>query len=362
MYLLFADYTFSVRESNPVAAQAAMNVLNQSPYDGTIFNAWGLNRNIHSSPGCLEWVKELDLGSKHLWPETQWDEMSIPSETQATLDLGNSEGRIDYWLAQWRESLRIAREIGSPGIIFDPETYIDVMLHYIPYVVAANGISETALKTQLQAIGSEMCDIIDEEHPTVWIVDLGGNTSAWTDTCSYWIAKGILDRAKVRGSQFIWYAAGHGISYYQTDTAEFATEIASGFTRAAPYLAEWPNLRCSAPIMLFDGITSTSGYIREQLELKAPLEFASVYDFLPVLTLYGENFDIAWFYREPSTGYSDDPAVIATFNNLLRHAKYRPRIVEHQGHPEVYDTTAALAAFDANLQNGRFVAQAELEA
>ncbi len=363
MYLLFADYTFLVRETNLVAAQAAMNTLNEGPYDGTIFNAWGLNRSVHSAPGCLDWTRSLNLGNRHLWPETELDEMSIPSETQATLDLFDREGRLSYWLAQWRESLRIARLLGAPGVIFDGETYTDVYLMYLSYVVTANGISETALKTRLQEIGAQMCDIIDEEFPDAWIVDLLGGHAGWENsTCGFWLVKGVLDRAKARGSQFRWYAAGHGISYYQSDVAEFETEIAEGFTRNASYLAQWPNLRCSAPIMLYDGINNTAGWIRDHLAMKEPLEFQSVYDFAPVLALYEANFDICWFYREPSTGYSDIPAVVARFENVLRHAKYRPRIVAQQGNPGVYDTAAALAQFDANLQNGRFVAQAELEA
>ncbi len=124
---------------------------------------------------------------KHLWPWVFLNRIMGHSRSEANaavrerpvegkefkgLDLDGKHGALPRFYETWRLSLRLARRLGAPGIVFDPECYSDYGCYAMSYVVQCAGIPKSAAAAAVRRIGARMADIVGEEFPQAVIFSL----------------------------------------------------------------------------------------------------------------------------------------------------------------------------------------------
>jgi hypothetical protein len=350
-----------------VDSQTIINDLEASPYDGIHCMAWGGNLP-PSSLTSLAWTDDLMLGTKDLWFTTLFYEITTAGRG---IDINDLYGGLTQWLIQWTMALTKAKQINSPGIIFDPEIYSNDALG-LTTNAALSGLTQNELEAGLQAIGAQMIDIANNIYPTVTILDLFGMVSPTAQngsylTCvDYYLATGMLARAKETASQITYVAGGElDIHYWHSTVEHLIANIVATESANAEALAEYPNLKVGAPFFPWNGIANTTGAFLTYLQGQDIVDFADVYEMYPVLNAlnaYVGDDGIIWTYGDPSNGFQPFHASIGPpFTRVFAHAKYREQIVAELGQTGLYDVTAALADHDKNISQGEYVRAGELQ-
>ena len=66
------------------------------------------------------------------------------------MDLWNETGALNDFFNIWKMSLKIAKELGSPGIFVDAEAYNNYKIYDIAYLSGLLGKSEIEVKQRLK--------------------------------------------------------------------------------------------------------------------------------------------------------------------------------------------------------------------
>lgn len=365
MYILLVSIFWEIKATDIPGSYVAAATLAQSPYDGIAINVKPAGTS--STEGCLDWVDSITpyCGEKHLWPWTTLDEIVSPTYGLDVLDQG---GGLTHWLTQWEVAVRKAKEIGTPGVCLDGEPYSNADLLFVDRAASICGLTENQLRTGLNNCGRAMVDITNAIYPNMLLWDRTAETYpiyegyTYDNYITYDLTQGMLQRLKELDSQIVYLSAANHIGYFQPSLAAFQNMIDRMVTLNAEVVVEYPDIAFGASLMLYDGLAATSGWTQGRLIEDGPPTFTSIEDFWPVLDLYDSTFDYCWIYRDAEEGGSllanSDEAI--RVNNLLRATKYLPRLKTQIANGQVYDSSAALADFRDQLEDGRYVLQDEI--
>ena len=81
------------------------------------------------------------------------------------LDLDDAAGACSDMLKFWRHAVRMAKELGSPGIVIDLEAYNNYRAYGVPYVAEKRGETNGQVARQCEAIGEDLAKIVEQEYP-----------------------------------------------------------------------------------------------------------------------------------------------------------------------------------------------------
>src|SRR5579859_324819 len=168
-YLLLVN-TAIARQLKPQDISA----FDKSPYDGLAI-AFHYNYDtapVFSAGSMSAQLREWRLlTKKDLWPWVYFNRMLGAGEAATNervdvpyfhkihgIDLDDTAGARADFLQIWKSNLRVAKDIKSPGIVFDPEFYNDHKAYDPSEMARETGKSPDQLVAQLQKLGADMAD------------------------------------------------------------------------------------------------------------------------------------------------------------------------------------------------------------
>ncbi len=204
--------------------KSKIELINNSPYQGVAVPLIDdVDTDSYSEKNFQNAVNLIKTNcKKHVWPWVAFNRF-IGYKNEGTnnkrgdkeyfrkikgMDLFNDAGALGDFLELWRLSLRIARELGSPGIMVDPECYNNYLNFEVDYLAKQLGLPVEVVKNRLNAIGAELMAIANAEYPqaVIWFTHTGiASRKTWVilaqndlPTPAY-LVLGMLDQAKKLG-------------------------------------------------------------------------------------------------------------------------------------------------------------------
>lgn len=325
------------------------DIINNSPYNGVavqVLDAY----NTEPIPedrlnAAVARIKKN--ARKHVWPWVFFNrfigfqEGSISHSTLSAvpyfkrirgLDLDNETGALADFYKIWRLSLRLAKELGVPGIVVDPEAYNNYQAYKVSYLAQQLNKSEAEVINRLQAIGADLADIVQQEYPEaiLWFLFTGlappGSLKGPMDYRSVsYIIKGMLIQAKSSGAKFTIIAGGeNSAGYCYRSLTEMIQIYERRRERYQTWLTQFPNLRLGGTIALWDKPENKKGWLQQGACGQSTIRYAA--DFEPLLRQLLATCDYVWIYAASAAGFNPyDPAIAAAYNQVIQKALTQSR-------------------------------------
>jgi hypothetical protein len=381
-YLLLIDTTSKTFTDPEVLKQLAfLNGSGGNAYNGAaVYMVYPDDADHHSSfsefASSIPPIKSAFHGD--VWPWVSWnrvvgynpcngstnpswcaDTNSIPStHTKALnyyeqingIDLYDEAGALTDFLNLFRYALRTAKALGSPGIVFDPESYNNYKIQSTQSLATLH-VGKTAqdIINRFEDIGRSMADIAHQEYDDAVILCFFTELFAPGRPQTY-VIQGMLDEAKKKHYQLTLVSGGEGMDelgfcHPSLNGGSHSLEAAakSFSNEFAPFLnpgsqSYYPNLQLGGTIapwanssqligwLVQNPPQTTAGYCGEAAQT---LRTAS--DFIPLLHYLFTSYKYVWVlaawdgrYSPYFAGLSHNPVAVATataINSALQSAK-----------------------------------------
>ena len=246
------------------------------------------------------------------------------------MDLDNETSARDDFLKIWRLALRIARELGAPGIVADFEAYNNYYAYDPRWVAEKRGETVEQVIEKLRRLGAELADIVAEEYPGATIVQLffdpyatpykGPDGQPLTRTCNY-INLGLLDRAVERNIDLVVVDGGEtSVGYYNPSVERLRQKIAAREQQARKLLEKYHNrLVLGGTIAPYADARKITGWLKRAAGLNPPLKTAE--DFVPLLRELFSAYRLVWIYGAGSSATDPfKPETIAPVYKAIERA------------------------------------------
>lgn len=229
------------------------------------------------------------------------------------MDLYDEWGALGDFYDLWKTSLRIARDLGSPGIVADPETYNNYDAYKVSYVAEKTGKTKEEVKERLREIGRELGRIADETYPgaTIWFLFTGlGNPMKTLNpfdeddyrTVTY-IIEGMLSHAAKNESALTVVSGGEvSLGYCSRSLGGLKSKVASRRKSFAKSLAAYPNLKLGGTIAPWNDSGARTGWMRTGDCGSSELKTAG--DFKPLIKQLAASYGYVWIYAAKAAGYN----------------------------------------------------------
>jgi len=206
-----------------------------TPYDGIAANVGGSHvfgplPKIEDFSRAAELIASSAKGEqRHVWPWIFLNRIIAPDPERGHrawpkkragarfrgIDLDGSAGALKNFYGIWRMSLRLAKQLGSPGIVLDPEAYSDYSVASIRYLSKASGKSPDEVTALLRGIGARLADITKEEFPDaiIWTLFTRFESDPDLSTMTPILFDGLLMRAKEKNIPLTLVDGGETVGY-----------------------------------------------------------------------------------------------------------------------------------------------------
>lgn len=250
------------------------------------------------------------------------------------LDLEDRFGAKSSFLETWRTALRLAKRVGSPGIVLDLEYYNNYPAYDISRLAGEIGHGPDQTVQLLSALGSQMADIAAKELPNGRILcfntGLANASAEKIGSKSYYasrsyIALGLMERIR-QGRLVLHLIAGgeNSLGYCQESVAELERRIRDRQKQYAPLLNKFANiLSLGGTITLWGDASAKKGWLAQEECGRASAQ--TVEELEPYLKILIHSYALTWIY---GAGVSDyDPFQAQTslrFNRTISRARHSP--------------------------------------
>lgn len=248
------EYSFS----NPMPEEQ-LRIFNDGAFDGwALIYVW----NYAPEPGppvkeladTLAWLKARLEPGKHIWPAISLSRIIqpagnyLPERTRfheiPGIDLENEAGVRATFEAEWRNACLIARDLGSPGIFFDPEWYGNSAVRFPEELAKMRDEKVETTRAKCRALGARLVDITEKTYPGCHIftmyTGLYERPEHWTSIAH--IHLGMLQRQKeLRSRQKLVDGGELGLGYLATSFATFQERIYNRWLETRDLLLRYPN-------------------------------------------------------------------------------------------------------------------------
>ena len=322
-----------------------LNAITGAGYDGVAVPLTGAyDTNRYSYETFAGRVKALNAGSrKDVWPWVFFNRFigydeggrSLSKDSQHIyfrsikgMDLYDEWGALGDFYDIWRASLKIAKELGSPGIVLDPEAYNNYDAYRVSYVAGELGKSEKEVMERLTEIGRELGRMAGEIYPdaVIWLLFSGfaspikgPNPLAEKEqfTVTY-IIEGMLEYAEKNAPKMVVVSGGEAsLGYCAKSLEDLRERIAKRGEKFEKPLEEYPNLKLGGTISPWGGGAAKTGWMTKGVCGKSSLKRAS--DFAPLVAELKKSYGYVWIYAAAAAGYDPyDVKKSAPFNTMLR--------------------------------------------
>jgi hypothetical protein len=242
--------------------------------------------------------------------------------------LDDEFGRRAAVLDMWRQQLRIARQLGSPGVAWDLEMYNNYSIGTVAKLAAIRGETEGAVQGKLQRLGADIAGVVMAEYRSCVIWDLMSpnsrlntvflNNVAWEPegaTPQAVVELAILDELKAKGFQGSYIEGGEGSVGYVNGTVEKLRErLVAQQAGFAWLLQRYPFVRLGATIAPWIDVARRSTWMKE------PSDIRNIEAFEPFFETLLANRDFSWLYIGAGIDLND-PVHVARLTAALTKAK-----------------------------------------
>ena len=234
------------------------------------------------------------------------------------LDLDNSAGVREVMESNWVEAIKIAKALGSPGIMFDNECYNDGRAAYIDgealeparkernkgiALAQLRGITPDQAGRQCRAFGAKLADLAHETYPgmTIWSFFTKLDQPGYRDnSTNAMIFLGMLERCKDSGYTLRIIDGGEGgLGYLHPSANVLAGRIRNRWIKAKTTLKKYPNYELggvNAPFLERD----KRAYWMSKDRIG---DLRNIEDHQPYFELLFSNYRTTWFYGASSAYY-----------------------------------------------------------
>lgn len=287
----------------------------------------------HSAAYCYEegWTMDdvLALGTSGVSQDRATRVSTAYFKDIKGYDLYDEQGALTDFYALWRLALIFAKRSGSPGIVFDPESYHD--LYRLPptslwqpkskaiNLCESQGKSEEEVKSRIREIAAKLVDIAVDEYPEAQILFLYTYLSQPTSEIipEAILSKGMLERARDTNARLELIEGGEGeLKYINTMLEKLRERIRTREEFYKSWLPQFPQLRLGGTITVWDDPKKTSGWVSARSARGTA--FPSIDAFEPFLAELFAHYDIVWIYHPMIIGVNPfDPDSAPPFNEKL---------------------------------------------
>jgi hypothetical protein len=323
-----------------------IKVINESPYHGvavSLINAYDTVKHVEKDFEAATKLLKANC-KKHVWPWVYFNRFIGYREGGKSLvpllakvpyfqnikgmDIYNESGALDDFYDIWRISLRIAKELGSPGIIVDAETYNNYDNYNLASLSKQVGKGEDEVKERLQGLGAELIDIAEREYPqaALWFLftGLGSPVRSLSSlgkkeyrTVTY-ITQGMLEKAKRNKSKLSIISGGEiSLGYCYDSLDELRSKIAKREQDFSSVLRLYSNLNLGGTIAPWDKVGLKRDWMSKGKCGSSSL--GSVDDFKPLIGHLLRSYNYVWIYATGSAGYNPyDTEVSPGYHRAIR--------------------------------------------
>jgi hypothetical protein len=342
-YLLLVTFYVPNLNSGKIDA-TTLSGINQSPYDGVAIKIIGAcDVSVPSTFRELEeTIGYLANGSrKHLWPwiflnrilgldlkRRDYSHLNEQSKKYfgaiSGADVYNETGALNDFLEIWRYSLRLARRLGAPGIVLDPELYNDYAMNSLITFAKKLRKSPSEIVFQLRAIGASLTDIASEEYPqaTIWLLFDGLETRDYGKTGYHrtpaYLILGMMDRAKEGGLPLKVVSGGEiSIGYCPVSLADLQKKIKERNRMYRNHLEKYPSLlKLGGTIAPWHDSSEKKRWMTKGVCGRSSLRIME--DFQPLFKELSQAYPYVWIYAAWAAGYNPfDPKVAKRYNTVI---------------------------------------------
>lgn len=298
-----------------------LDVFNDGGFDG-----WGVmyvrgthlerGKTIEDLTAELAFLKANLRPGKHIWPmlfitrilqfvpgqvHSAWGVRSLPAQEGIPgMDLENETGGRDVFEHNWRNALLIAKELGTPGIMFDAEYYFGGF-DDIAELAQRRGEDEVTAVAKCEAFGARLADITEDAYPgavVFWFyTDMHEPVQEW-DPVPY-ICLGALKRAKQIGSSQLHVdGAESGVGYLHRSVQALETRIHNRWIETRAFLQQYPNFELGGVLAPYVDVKGRVPWMSFDLIGKEQ----TVADFQPHFEALFRNYRFTWLYGTHDQG------------------------------------------------------------
>lgn len=319
-----------------------VSVLNNSPYNGFAVQPVGAYDTFlpkyEDFLDKVKLIKENINQGKSIWPWVFFNRIiGCSGKKQCEveyfkkikgMDIYDETGALGHFLEIFKLSLRLAKETGAPGIIFDHEAYNYARAYSISYLSKTLNKSPEEIKQKLKEIGYKIADYIHEIYPEAILLSLVYKPyhPRRQDSPGY-VIDGILERAKEKKYEFKVVDGGEGsIGPTNFSVDDLRDKIIKRATYFNPYLQSYPNLYLGGTIAPYEDIEKTTGLRKEWYSRnRDKIKVRTLEDFIPLFRLLFLTNEYIWIYGAgssgPNGGYDEyNPSIAEKYDNAIRKA------------------------------------------
>jgi len=339
--LLVTFYTGELRDFG----RDKMDAIIGSPYNGVAVALIGAyDTGKYTAGDFASSVKRMKEGKhKDVWPWVFFNRFIGSEEGSRSLspksgnpyfraikgmDIYNDAGALGDFYGIWKIALETARELGSPGILVDPEAYNNYETYKVSFISYKTGKPEEAVKERLVEIGKELARIADETYPgaTLWFTFTGLGTprrslNPFADkeymSVTY-IVQGMLEYAREKGSDIKLVSGGMlSLGYCYKSLDDLKDKVGSRNTDFEKSSTTYPNLALGGTIAPWmDSKLRKKGYFTKGVCGRSGLKVIG--DFRPLIKYLLESYKYVWLYTDGTLGYNPyDRASASEFNKTV---------------------------------------------
>lgn len=245
------------------------------------------------------------------------------------MDLYNNAGALNDFYNIWKISLQIAKKLGSPGIVVDPEAYNNYRTNKVSYISTQVGQPEEQVKRRLNEIGRELAQIADGIYPKaiIWFLFTGLGNPIRTfnpfDEQEYrsvtYIIQGMLEYGKEKRSKLKLVSGGElSLGYCSISLEHLKNKVRSRGNDFSARIKSYRNLLLGGTIAPWnDAGLKREGYFTKGTCGKSGLK--NLKDFKPLIVNLCDSYEYVWIYAAKSVGYDPyDPKASNSYNNAIK--------------------------------------------
>ena len=223
-------------------SEEVLRVFNEGVFDGwALIYSWNYGSVPASTDALADevaWLKQRLAQGKHIWPSVSLSRMIqpageyLPGQTVfhkiPGIDLENEAGVRAMYETEWYNACVLARQLGSPGIMFDPEWYGNGKVRFPEELARMRDEDVATTLAKCRAFGVRLAEITASAYPGCHVFSLYTGfyerPEHWTTVAH--IHLGFIAKAKASGFKTKIIDGGElGVGYLATSFAAYQDRI-----------------------------------------------------------------------------------------------------------------------------------------
>ncbi len=322
-------YLMLVNSANANQMDASkMAQFDRSPYDGlavSFSSAYDTSPPpsvAQMEPQIAAWKKST---AKDIWPWVYLNRMIGANKAQGDLydkfpyfqrfqglDLDGKAGAQNDFLENWQNALRLAKETGVPGIVFDLEFYNNYKAYDLSELARMTSMPQQDVLDALRQLGARLADISSAEYSgaSIWILFTGFTRPEYRIIegrpyyfAATYIVEGLLDQIQQHHLPLRVISGGEvGLGYCHTSVDDLRQATEKRAAAFAPILQKYNGiLELAGTMTLWSDRSAKQDWVAKGACGTSSAD--TVEDLVPYMELLLRTYRYNWLYGSSNGGY-----------------------------------------------------------